>query len=145
MENLRIDNPCPMMLGRMDKNGDNFACKSCQKEVIDFRNKSTEEIANTITRNTCGVFYTHQLTAQQRMSAFRQTMFYALTVLSFLGFNVSPFNAAPVQQNLTERPEIKSTSGNGKNDDEKKQKRKTKKQIKRMKKHKFTTMGCPSF
>jgi hypothetical protein len=142
MQNLRIDKPCPMLLNRMDKNGNNFTCKSCKKEIIDFRGQTPQEIAEKLAKNTCGIFHADQLPGQQKMSFFRHTVFYALTVLSFLGFNVSPMNAAPLQQN---RPsgqlEINQTPSAG-NDDKDKDKKKKKK---RGKKRERPTIGTPSF
>jgi hypothetical protein len=98
MENLRIDNPCPVLLSRMSKTDSGFSCKSCKKEVIDFRDKTPEEINRSMGKDACGVFHTSQLSQQPERSFFRKGIFALLTVFSFLGFNVSPVNAAPIQQ-----------------------------------------------
>lgn len=139
MENLRIDKPCPVLLSRMANNGNTLNCKSCQKEVIDFRNKTPEEIKALLTANTCGIFRNEQLSAPPRMTFFRKGVFAALTVLSFLGFNVGPVNASPARP---VRTGITASSGTF---DEKEKKPKSKKKKKHKKTKEFKTIGCPSF
>ena len=63
---LRVENPCPMLLSRMSAGDGCFECKSCKKEVIDFRNKSSEEIKDLSTPETCGIFTLDQLPGQQK-------------------------------------------------------------------------------
>jgi hypothetical protein len=150
MTNLRIDNPCPMLLSRMSKTDSGFSCKSCKREVIDFRDKTPEEIATAITADTCGIFNNSQLAAAPKHSLFRKGIFAALTVLSFLGFNVSPVNAAPVRssgamitqsgagQDEKENASLsKKTSGSAAKPKPKKKSHKKTKE--------FKTIGCPSF
>lgn len=135
---LRVDNPCPFLLERMKKNEDGYHCRSCSKTIIDFRDKTTEEICSSIDENTCGIFYRHQLTGQQKMSAFRQVAFYCLVFLSFLGFNVKPVYG----QNS--RPSIEQKVM--KSDPEKKKEKKKKKSGKKKRKHHtLGTIGTPSF
>lgn len=135
---LRVDNPCPFLLERMKKNEDGYHCRSCSKTIIDFRDKTTEEICSSIDGNTCGIFYRHQLTGQQKMSAFRQTVFYCLVFLSFLGFKVKPVYG----QNS--RPSIEQKVM--KSDPEKKKEKKKKKSGKKKRKHHtLGTIGTPAF
>jgi hypothetical protein len=139
MHNLRIDKPCPILLMRMEQTGENFSCKSCKKEVVDFRTKSAEEIAAILTPDTCGIFNNSQLSAQQpQFSFFRKGIFAALTVFSFLGFNVNPVSAAPA---MSLKHGITQSAGVPDEQDKKpKQKKKRHKKAKDLK-----IIGCPSF
>lgn len=94
---LRVDNPCPMLLRRMSEQGPDFHCKSCAKTVIDFRGKSRDEICQSITSDTCGIFTVRQLPGQRKAPFIRRTAFLFLTLLSFLGFSVSPVQAQPAK------------------------------------------------
>lgn len=91
--NLKVINPCPVRLSRMEKDCDTFFCNSCTKKVIDFRGKTYEEIVRMSDKDTCGIFTEDQLPGQQRLGTLRQTIFYGLAILSFLGFNVKPLSA----------------------------------------------------
>lgn len=124
MNNLRIDSPCPVLLSRMTNNGDTFSCKSCKKEVIDFRNKTPEEIRLLITENSCGIFNPEQLTVVPRLSFSRQLLFTSLTVLSFLGFNVSSVQAAqPISSQKTEMTQLSYHDDKDKEKDREKRKK----------------------
>lgn len=90
---ISVANPCPFLIRRMQKDGDNFFCPGCSKQIIDFRNKTYEEIKCVSTKDTCGIFYPEQLTGQRKMRFDRQSLFHLLTFLSFLGFYVKPLNA----------------------------------------------------
>lgn len=135
---LRVDNPCPFLLERMKKNEDGYHCRSCSKTIIDFRDKTTAEICSSINENTCGIFYSHQLTGQQKMSVLRQTAFYCLVFLSFLGFKVKPVygqNIRPaIEHNVTQ-------SDPGK----KKEKKKKKNKKSKKKKEQYRIIGTPAF
>ncbi|MES2557293.1 MAG: hypothetical protein V4604_14155 [Bacteroidota bacterium] len=137
---LRVDNPCPMMLSRMSCSDGSFSCKSCKTEVIDFRGKSAEEIKRLSTPDTCGIFTTDQLPGQQNTSVSRKLVFYALAFCSFLGFNVSPVYAVPKPAQISETPVLAASSSQ--KEDTKKPKKK--KKVKRSKKSQVVT-GCPSF
>lgn len=90
--NLRIDNPCPFVPTARTKetSGCNHFCKSCTKTIIDFRGKTTAEIEAVITKDTCGIFTSDQLPGQRKMKWTSKPGFYAMMVLSFLGFSVKP-------------------------------------------------------
>ena len=96
-DNLRIENPCPFVPTRMNKDGANFFCKSCSKTIVDFRSKTVDEIKCSINKDTCGIFTIDQLPGQQQMKLSRQLLFYCLTVLSILGFTIRPLSAQTSQ------------------------------------------------
>lgn len=154
---IRIDAPCPMLLQRMTKDENGYFCSSCSKKLMDFRDRSEQEIRSAITENTCGIFYTSQI-QKTKQSFKKQFLFYCLTVCSFLGFNVKPLraetsisNTIPVKVNSEVRasytPEKKLVASTEKPaDDEKKKQRQTKRKMKKLyKKNAKTIMGCPSF
>ena len=89
---IKINNPCPMTLGRL-KNGDEFDCKSCNTKIVDFRGKTTNEIIQVISKKkTCGIFNNSQVIVP-RFSLSSNLIFKILTILAFIGFNVKPINA----------------------------------------------------
>jgi hypothetical protein len=90
--NLRVDNPCPFVptARTKEQNGCNHFCKSCTKTIVDFRGKTTAEIEAVITKDTCGIFTSDQLPGQRKMKWTSKPCFYAMMVLSFLGFSVKP-------------------------------------------------------
>lgn len=149
---MKVDNPCPFLLIRMQKDGDNYFCKSCSKTVIDFRGKTEEEIKCVADKDTCGVFSIDQLSGQQRQSFFRQTAFYFLTVLSFLGFNIKPLTAQTIDTTKTPKDTIivSNTKNIKKNAvttnqiNQKEYQNPPKKNVFRRKK-KITVIGCPAF
>src|SRR6185436_5328731 len=97
--NLRINHPCPYLLSRMKKDGENYFCQGCSKTIIDFRGKSYEEIKCIANKDTCGIFTLDQLPSQQKMKFTRQIIFYGLAVISFFGFTVRPLKAQNKQVN----------------------------------------------
>ncbi len=62
---VNIKNPCPADWGKMKIGVNSRFCDSCQKNVIDFTNKSRKEILEYLLTNynqkTCGRFYRSQL------------------------------------------------------------------------------------
>lgn len=98
IQNLRVDNPCPMLLARLQgsEKDSSYYCNSCKKEIIDFTNCSDEEIAQrVISDNICGIFYEDQLKGQHQVhyNFFQKAAFYFLVFCSSIGFNVTPINA----------------------------------------------------
>lgn len=138
---MRVENPCPMILSRMSCGDGSFTCTSCKTQVVDFRNKSLEEIKRLSTPDTCGIFTTDQLPGQQKMAFSRKAVFYALAFCSFLGFNVRPVHAATKPMNTSGIPAFKSATL-PENETEKPKK---KKKSKRSKKATQVLIGCPSF
>jgi hypothetical protein len=149
--NIKVENPCPFLLYRMNKNGNDYFCKSCSKTVVDFRDKTEEEIKCLAYKDTCGVFTIDQLKGQQKQSISMQIIFYVLTVLSFLGFNVKPLTAQTIDTIKTKTETVTSEGSNKKDKkfetDEvtKTNNKNDKKTIFRRKKKKQVIIGCPSF
>ncbi|MBR9859393.1 hypothetical protein GYB22_01310 [bacterium] len=82
-----------------------FHCKACDRNIVDFRGMSTEVILEVIQKGTCGIFTSDQLTHQSKLKGYRRLLFGALSVLSFLGFSVSPVSAQ-----VEIKPEIETDS-----------------------------------
>ena len=148
-DNLRIENPCPFVPTRMNKDGANFFCKSCSKTIVDFRGKTVDEIKCSINKDTCGVFTSDQLQGQQLMKLSRQLLFYCFTVLSILGFSVRPLSAQTTETKKdTILVDIKTNHQDsiqtGKKKMEKTNAKTEKKGLFRRKK-KNRVIGCPSF
>ena len=148
---IKIDNPCPMTLGRM-KNGDNFSCKSCSQTLTDFRDKTTDEIIKVIsTKKTCDIFNDNQVIVP-KFSFTNNLIFKILTVLAIFGFNVKPLNAQTNQtskdtsniQNQKINSDKKIDSKINSSDTTQVKPRK-KKWWRKKKKPNYHTIGCPSF
>ncbi|MDZ4823251.1 MAG: hypothetical protein SH856_07315 [Flavobacteriales bacterium] len=149
---LKVENPCPFLLMRMDKNGDNYFCKSCSKTIIDFTQKTQEEIKCAITPDTCGIFTVDQLHGQQKRTFLRHSIFYLLTLLSFLGFGVKPLSAQTIDTTRTKNETIKidpelnntDTIQTDKSNNKKIKGKNDRKGLFRKKK-KYRVIGTPSF
>jgi len=108
---VKIENPCPMTIARL-KNGDHFSCSSCNKTIIDFRDKSNTEIIKSVSaKKVCGIFDSTQVSTPE-FSINYKFVFKLLTVLAFLGVNVKPLSAQSKKSEtvsessrLTKRPE----------------------------------------
>jgi hypothetical protein len=152
-----IENPCPMILARIQKEGD-FYCKSCKKDIIDFREKSDKEIIEKSKDGVCGIYNEDQVTTTNY--GFRKRfLFQLLTVLSFIGFNVKPIQAQEtpkktepikVAKDTLREPVIGKIKLDPKRDTllmSDPDLEKPKKKWFRRKKKKVTgrTIGCPSF
>ena len=157
MKNLKIDNPCPFLLQKMDKNGNDFNCKSCNKTVFDFRNKDDSELRELLKPNICGVFNSEQLESQKSQSPLNKIIFYSLTLLCFIGFNVKPYNAQSnttkdsvnIEEKSDSKTIIETKNGSDLKDvsdlkEEKVKKNKRRKLFGRKKKE-FKIIGTPSF
>jgi hypothetical protein len=98
LSNLKIENPCPMLLGRMkgEKTSD-YYCNSCEKTIVDLRDLSDEEVLAKLTEGiSCGIFYEDQLRGQgqvRQYSWMNKAAFYGLMFFSWVGFNVAPLQA----------------------------------------------------
>ena len=98
LSNLKIENPCPMLLGRLKGDeSDNYYCNSCEKTIVDFRGLSNQEVFAKLQEGTsCGIFYEDQLKGQgqvRRYNWIEKAAFYALMTFSWVGFNVAPLQA----------------------------------------------------
>lgn len=94
---LKIERPCPMYLTDAKKSGDFHYCKTCTKQVRDFRGMSFEQIMAEIKPGQCGTFDSEQLPGQPTLSFRRRLLFYSLMLISFLGFQVHPISAQAYQ------------------------------------------------
>jgi|GEM_PF-967876 len=150
LDNLRVDKPCPVLLTRMTKDGQNYFCKSCSKTVVDFRDKTKDEIKRSINKDTCGIFTNDQLQGQQKTSILRQTLFYFLTVLSFFGFSVRPVSAQTTKTkkdtvSLDFNTQPQDTVRTSKTIMKESIPETNRKVLYRKKKKKYRTVGTPSF
>lgn len=140
-KHLRVDNPCPFLVERMQKNEDGYHCRSCSKTIVDFREKTDSEIISLINKDTCGIFHRYQLKGQQKMPTFRQAAFYFLTFLSFIGFSVKPIygqsETTTVKQSITETKPKKSK--------DKRQRKAIRIKKKKSKNKQYRVVGTPAF
>ena len=150
--NIEIENPCPMILIRMQKDETNsFFCKSCSKKVVDFRGKSLTEIQSSIKKETCGIFTSDQLQEPKKMTLKRHLVFYGLILLSFFGCSVRPMNTVATKNNskVTEKKDqskdINISNEAGTSIKKNTEGRKNKRKLFHRRKGKFTVSGCPSF
>jgi len=89
MTDIRIDNPCPVAISRMTKSNTGYNCKSCKHEVIDFRDKSPDEIKFLLDKGTCGIFYQEDILPSPKRSIKKKFIYYGLSLISFIGFNIN--------------------------------------------------------
>lgn len=93
--NLEIKTPCSENFNQFTPTLDGGFCGTCQKEVIDFSKKDSEEIMNYFknysNQNTCGKFNTNQLKTYSENSFQRKTFSFwsglGLACLSLFTFN----------------------------------------------------------
>lgn len=148
---IKIDNPCPMTLGRM-KDGNNFSCKSCNQTLTDFRDKATEEIIKVISvKKTCGIFNDDQVIVPE-FSFTNNLIFKVLTVLAIIGFNVKPLNAQTNQtrqdSSSIQKQKIdpdKKTESKVNSSDTSQVKTRKKKWWRKKRRPNYRTIGTPSF
>ena len=151
---IKLSNPCPMLLARMKNEGPNYYCKSCTKVVIDYSNKSIEEIIASFQPGTCGIFNPEHVQPNTSMPFKRRFLFYGLTLLSFFGFNVKPLQSQTTATKkdstsiyITPKAVVISDSDTVKTNSSNTIAKKDKKSLFRRKKkmRKFRPVGCPDF
>jgi len=151
---IQLSNPCPMLLARMKNEGADYYCNSCSKVVVDYSNKSIEEIIATFKPGTCGIFNPAHVQPNPPMPFKRRFLFYGLTLLSFFGFNVKPLQAQTTLTkkdsssiSITPRAVVISDSDTVKTNTSSTPIKKDKKGLFRRKKkmRKFRPIGCPDF
>ena len=144
-QHIQVHKPCPVQLRNMDKLQGCYFCKSCEKQITDFRNLSNGEIIDQITPNTCGIFDSDQLN-QSKIPFFRKIIYYVLSLISLLGFNI-PSNFAQVSS--SQKDSIKKVVKPIDNPNFKLEKKKPSKAYRRhrkkYKKRKYQVIGTPSF
>ncbi len=70
--------------------------------MIDFREKSQDDIQACAGRQACGIFRAEQLTDQKRYSGWNYLVFCTLTLLSLMGFTVKPMQAQTTEPTGTD-------------------------------------------
>jgi hypothetical protein len=156
MKNLRVERPCPVLLIRMKKNGEDYFCKSCVNKVVDFRGKGELKKDEVSGEDLCGIFDLNQLPAQREMSFKSKSLFYALAFCSFLGFNIQPAFSQDTLKIDIQGQEVKvpdsnevsvpdSLSYDHEESGESKIRRKQKRRGWFKKKKKYHAVGTPSF
>ena len=116
MENfsLKIPNPCSQNPRNFTPTGKGGFCQSCQKEVVDFRKMSENEVVDFFksnSKNRCGIFYSHQLKSDE--VPFRKVKFPILWAVSFLGITGFPI---PVFGQTSSQPKSEQTTIDNKED-----------------------------
>lgn len=145
---LKIDNPCPVALLSMKKDGDNYFCRSCSKTVIDFRNMADQEIAAVLTAETCGIFNNQQLPGQLKPALSMRMRFAVLAVFSILGVNLKAAAQTAAQQKIhtAEKQPVKGPQKNSLPVCPRPASQPVKQEAAPApKKTKYITIGCPSF
>lgn len=149
---MYISKPCPKYFKSKDRTGDDFHCNSCNKIVVDYTKMSIEEIKANLTPNSCGIFREDQLSRKTLFTWTGAIRFYALVLISFLGFHVQPIEAQTVPKDSiskdTANIEMKKDDMKTENDADKKDLKKTKKRkglFRRKRIYRYKTMGCPNF
>lgn len=151
---LHVPSPCSMTMNRLKKE-DGFYCGSCKKDIVDFRDKTDEEIIayfKSASEKTCGIFNEQQVSVPT-YSWKHAFLFKALAVMAFIGFNVSPMSA---QSTTPQNNQFKNKMGENvcyKKTPEKIKVEEVqqapqpikKKRRKHSKKRTMGTIGCPSF
>ena len=148
---LKIDKPCPMYLPDAKKSGDYHDCKSCSKQVRDFRGMSAEQILAEFKPGMCGTFNAEQLPGQPRLNFRKRLLFYGLMLISFLGFQVSPIAAqSDKDTSLLKDSTLKSNNKIDKKKScdhctETKVKSDKRKPLFKFRRRHWRTRGCPNF
>jgi len=146
--------PCPMLLGRMSNPDETYFCRSCKKNLVDFRGKTNEEIRAKSTPDTCGIFYPEQVRTVKPKQLYMKLAFHLLVCLSFLGVSVKPLfgqhETTEIQKTNENLPVCYAPKEQAEGEEVVKQKdpRQAKAPFSRKKrrgKYRFVTIGCPSF
>lgn len=111
---ITIPKPCHEDWNKMTPNEQGSFCGKCCKTVIDFTNKSPEEIKNTLLaereKKVCGRFTTNQLTEQPKTSYNLNIPYYllpknisyrkAFAIALFFAFGTSLFSCKTTEDHL---------------------------------------------
>jgi len=88
--NISISKPCTARFNQFSKTENGGFCKSCQKEVIDFRQMSDKQLSNYFSNTngkTCGYFDTSQLNRDVPIQEFqspKRPIFLKVAAVAFL-------------------------------------------------------------
>ncbi|WP_343631464.1 hypothetical protein [Fluviicola sp.] len=102
--------PCNQSHTQMEKRDGDYYCSSCEKTLIDFRQKTAPEISHIISsspKKVCGIFNNHQISSKTSSVALSGASYrVGLSLLGILGFlgpitsscESAPDDAATVKQ-----------------------------------------------
>ncbi len=106
---LQLQKVCPATENKFIDQGDScFLCTGCNKLVMDFRNKSLDEIHSLSDQFECGIFDDHQLSHTPVLNWKKRWTYRFLVAASFLGFTIAPIEASAQLEN----PESASFTSN---------------------------------
>lgn len=70
IQNISLDNPCRIFNLKLNSCGQDYYCDVCNKTVIDFRNKTKQELEKEVLQTTnyvCGIFDKQQVSNRRRI------------------------------------------------------------------------------
>ena len=105
--NLNISEPCSENFNQFKKTEAGGFCNSCEKEVVDFRNMTPNEIMNYFKNNqgkTCGIFNKPQLKTYTPEPTRNSSKFNFISGLSFSLLSMAMLNTAQAQ--TTKEPTV---------------------------------------
>lgn len=121
--NLTISKPCSEKFNQFKQTSTGGFCNSCQKNVIDFRQMSDEQVIkyfNNKTENTCGYFSTTQLNRTIEIPEFKQpSRFKFLRVAALAFLSLTSLHTIQAQE---QKPSIEIVESSKKNSEVNQQK-----------------------
>jgi hypothetical protein len=151
LNQLYIAAPCPFAASKLNKNSEGYFCKSCSKTIVDFRDKTTEEIFEVLKQNkVCGVFLNEQLEVQPKLNFRSSLKFQFLLLASILGFSIKPIKSQINNTVIDTSDKIKTEKVSKVKDQTQKKKESKRQQKKRVKRDLLLrrnriVIGCPEF
>lgn len=111
---IQLPNPCPQNPRNFTPTGNGGFCQSCQKEVVDFRKMSQEEVLDFIINNPkhrCGIFLKNQVESVSiKLENKRLGSLWLLSLIGLLGITNPSYSqrlGTPIQEQTNQ---IKSTN-----------------------------------
>ncbi len=102
---------CPATANKfIDQGNACFLCTGCNKLVMDFRNKSLDEIEANREQFSCGIFDKEQLSHTPYLGIKKRWIYRVLVAASFLGFQIAPIEADAQHIQLTNGFHSKNSS-----------------------------------
>jgi len=112
IKDFSVPNPCNENWNGMSPKDNGLYCNSCQKVVIDFTNKTKEEIINYINANArqkmCGTFKTSTLIPVKENQT---TILFLVTLLLVFGMALFSCNETQVNSDLINEQKTFTTAG----------------------------------
>lgn len=110
---LQIQKVCPATENKFINQGDScFLCTGCNKLVMDFRNKSMDEIDALSDQFECGIFDAQQLSHIPVLNWKKRWTYRFMVAASFLGFTIAPIEASTQIENTKRATYTSSVSDN---------------------------------